>query len=237
VSLLSVEGVSKRYRRGNREFVALRDVSLSVAPGELFVVLGTRRSGRSTLLRVASGIERPDDGRVLFDGADPARDWRALGRQLSFCHTSFSALEGERMIDHVAAPLLAHGRSRSDARHAAEAALERAGAVQCATMAPYELDGSECVRVGIARALAPDPRLIVVDDPTAQAGVLKRDPILRLLRSLAGKDGAAVLMSTDDAMCVSGADEVLQLDAGEVRPKDNSPEGEVVHLSARRIGA
>lgn len=237
MSLLSIEGVSKRYRRGSREFVALRGVSMVVGQGELVVVLGTRKSGRSTLLRIAAGLERPDQGSVRFDGADLGRSRRALGRRLCFCHTSFSAMEGDRVLDHVAAPLLAQGASLGEARNAAERALERAAAKNCAALAPDELDGAECVRVAIARALAPRPSLLVIDDPTAHAGVLQRDAILRLLRSLAGQDGPSVLMSTDDATCISGADRVMLLDEGELRSEVEAPQAEVVPLNAHRIGA
>jgi ABC-type lipoprotein export system ATPase subunit len=237
MSLLSVERVGKRYRRGNREFVALRNVSMAVEPGELAVVLGTRRSGRSTLLRIAAGLERPDQGLVTFEGVDLTKSRGALGRRLCFCHVSFSPMEGDRALDHVAAPLLAQRMSRVAARQVAESALERAGVEHCAATPPDELDGPERIRVAIARGLAPGPSLLVVDDPTAHAGVLQRDPVLRLLRSLAGPAGPAVLMSTDDAMCISGADRVLLLDEGELRTEVDSPQAEVVPLNAHRIGA
>ncbi|HEX4436441.1 MAG TPA: ATP-binding cassette domain-containing protein [Solirubrobacteraceae bacterium] len=237
MSLLSVEGVSKRFRRGGREIVALRSISMSLEAGELTVVLGTRRSGRSTLLRIAAGLERPDEGRVEFEGADLTRARLALGRRVCFCHGSFSSMEGDRVVDHVAAPLLAQGVQRAAARQAAEQALEIAGVAHCASLPPEDLDGLERMRVAIARGLVPGPRLLVVDDPTAQAGPLQRDPILRLIRTLADDHDTAVLMSTDDAMCVSGADRVLLLDEGELRPEAETPPAEIVPLNTRRIGA
>jgi ABC-type lipoprotein export system ATPase subunit len=237
VSLLSVESVSKRFRRGGREIVALRDISMSLDASELTVVLGTRRSGRSTLLRIAAGLERPDEGRVEFEGTDLARARLTLGRRVCFCHASFSSMEGDRVVDHVAAPLLAQGKQRSSARQAAEQALEIAGVAHCASLPPEDLDGLERMRVAIARGLVPGPRLLVVDDPTAQAGPLQRDPILRLIRTLADDHHTAVLMSTDDAMCVSGADRVLLLDEGELRPEAETPPAEIVPLNTRRIGA
>lgn len=237
MSLLSLENVGKRYRRGTREFVALRNVSMEIDRGEFAVVLGTRRSGRSTLLRIAAGLERPDEGAVRFDGSELARNRRVLGRDLCYCHGTFSTMEGDSVLDHVAAPLLAHRTSRTHARHAAQQALERVGAEHCGALLPDELDGLERMRVAIARGLTPEPRLLIVDDPTAHAGALQRDPILRLLQSLAGESDTAVLMSTDDAMCISGADRVLLLDEGELRPEVDSPQAEVVPLNARRMGA
>jgi putative ABC transport system ATP-binding protein len=236
LSLLRVERVSKRYRRGAREFVALREVSVEMDRGELVAVLGTRRSGRSTLLRVAAGLERPDEGVVRFDGRDLARASDALGRRLCFCHATFSAMEGERALDHVASPLLAQGSSLGEARHTAELCLRQVSAEHCASLRPDELDGAERMRVAIARALACGPDLIVVDDPLAEAGVMQSDQLLRLLRSLTAENGPGVLMSTDDAMCVSGAKRVLLLDQGQLRPEAQSPPAQVVSLEARRAG-
>jgi ABC-type lipoprotein export system ATPase subunit len=237
VSVLSLEGVVKRYRHGNRERLALRDVSMRVGQNELVVVLGTRRSGRSTLMRIAAGLERPDEGRVSFQGIDLATSNRVVGRELCYCLTLFSSMEGDRVLDHVAAPLLARHVSRGSARRRATEALERADAGALSRATPDELDGAERVRVAIARALAPEPLLLVIDDPTAQAGTLQREPILRLLRSLPAHDGPSVLMSTDDGMSVSGADRVLMLDDGELRSQVDSPQADVVPLNARRAGA
>lgn len=237
MTLLSLEGVTKRYRHGSRERLALCGVTMSVDDEELVVVLGTRRSGRSTLMRVAAGLERPDEGTVIFDGAELGTRSSPVGRELCYCLTSFFSMEGDRVLGHVAAPLLARRVSRDVAQRRAMQALERAEAAALAHATPEELDGAERVRVAIARALAPNPRLIVIDDPTAQAGTLQREPIMRLLRSLPGADGPSVLMSTDDGLCVSGTDRALTLDDGELGAQVDSPQAEVVPLNARRAGA
>ncbi len=235
MSLFSIEHVSKRYRRGAREYVALRDVSLSIECGELLVVLGTRKSGRSTLLRIAAGLEHPDKGIVRFVGGDLSFARNIIGRQISYCHMSFSAMEGERVLDHVAAALLAQGVSCLQARRAAERVLSRAGVAECAGMAPDELDGGESVRVAIARGLVADPRMLVIDDPTAGVGMLQSDGVLRLLHSIAADDHVAVLMSTDDATCLSGADRAVSLDDGQLRGELQPPQADVVPLRAAAI--
>jgi ABC-type ATPase involved in cell division len=229
VSLLAIEGVGKRYRRGRREYVALKDASLSVEHGELVCVLGTRKSGRTTLLRIAAGLERPDRGRVRFEGVDLSSAGNVIGRRLAYCHTSFSELEGERVLDHVATGLLAQDFTPVATRRAAEDVLSRMGAGDCARLRPHELDGAECVRVGLARALISSPALLVVDEPTAPVGLLQSDPILRLLRTIAN-DGVAVLMSTGDAMCLSGVDRAMSLDEGELRGELQPSRANVVPL-------
>lgn len=235
MSLLSIEGVGKRYRRGRREYVALKDVSLSVEHGELVCVLGTRKSGRSTLLRIAAGLERPDHGTVRFEGVDLSSAGNVIGRRIAYCHTSFSELEGEHVLDHVATGLLAQDSTPVEANRAAEDVLSRMGAGDCARLRPYELDGAECVRVGIARALISSPTLLVVDEPTAPVGPIC-DPILRLLRTIAD-EGIAVLMSTGDAMCLSGVDRAMSLDEGELRGEMQPSQADVVplHLADLRL--
>lgn len=227
MSLLSLHDVSKRYRRGRREYVALDGVSLSVEGGELVAVLGTCKSGRSTLLRIAAGLERPDEGRVCFQGADLLPSDRVIGRRLAYCRMSFSELEGDVVLDHVAAGLLAQDMTAVEAARVADRALARAGVPECARMRPYELEAAESVRVAIARALTSSPALLVIDDPTAAVGPLQSDPVLRLLRSLAD-EGVAVLMSTSDATCLSGADRALSLDQGKLRGEPDPPQAEIV---------
>ena len=229
MSLLSIQGVGKRYRRGCREYVALKDVSLSVEHGELVCVLGTRKSGRSTLLRIAAGLERPDHGTVRFEGIDLSCAGNVIGRRIAYCHTSFSELEGERVLDHVATGLLAQDSAPVSARRAAGDVLSRMGVADCAHLRPYELDGAECVRVGIARALISSPTLLVIDEPTAPVGLLQSDPILRLLRMIAD-EGTAVLMSTGDAMCLSGVDRAMSLDEGELRGELQPSQADVAPL-------
>jgi ABC-type ATPase involved in cell division len=230
VSLLSLKGVTHRYRRGHVERVALRDVALDLEAGELVGVRGVRRSGRSTLLRVAAGIELAKEGVVCFEGQSLAacRD-RVLGKRIGYSYTSFSAVEAGLVVEHVASSLLAQRTAPRIANRRAEAMLERVGAADCAGRDPSELDGAEVVRVAIARALITDPGLLVTDEPTSGVGLLQRDPILALLRSIAN-DGIAVLMCTGDASDLSGFDRAMSIDAGELRGVERQPDASVVPL-------
>lgn len=236
MSLLTIDGVGKRYRRGRREYVALKNVSLSVEHGELVCVLGTRKSGRSTLLRIAAGLERPDVGIARFEGVDLKSAGNLVGRRLTYCRTSFSQLEGDRVIDHVAAGLLAQHVASLQAKRAAERVLARTGMADFADMEPYELDGGECVRVAVARALVSSPTMVVIDEPTAAVGLLQSDPILGLLRSIAD-EGVAVLMSTGDATCLSGVDRAMSLDEGELRGEAQPSKADIVPLRVAGRGS
>ena len=213
--LLELEHVSKRSRPGVRD--ALDDVSLMISEGELVTVWGERRSGRSTLLRVAAGIEAPDKGFVRFAGQDLAdRGKEKLGEGIGYCRTSFRASAGQHIVDQLAATQLARSVPRATARSRAWNALERVSAKECATRTSEELSADEIVRVAIARTLACQPRLIVIDEPTIGVELMARDGILALLRSIA-EDGVAILTSTGEGTGFLGADRVLALHKGKLR--------------------
>jgi putative ABC transport system ATP-binding protein len=215
--LLELEKVSKRYGSGSHFRVALSRVSLELEAGELVAVWGLRRSGRSTLLRVASGLEPPDAGVVRFEGRDlAAQRTELLGDGIGYCQRQFRAAGGQVVLDHMVLDLLARGATPSHADARARAALERVGARRSGEFRPSELDGAEAVRVVLARALVFRPKLLVIDEPTLGVDLLARDEILALLRSLAD-DGIAILTSTDRATGFSGADRGLALSDGELR--------------------
>jgi len=215
MTLLQLERVGRRHRQDGHERVVLRDVTLELDAGELAVVWGLRRSGRSTLLRVAAGIEAPDTGAVRFAGRDLAGGG-ALGGGIGYCRRGRGGMEGRDVLDELLLAQLARGTPQPVARSRAFSALERAGAEQCAARTARELDTAETVRAAIARALVLEPSLLVLDEPTAGVDLLARDGILSLLRALAD-EGAAVLIATGEATALSGADRALSLTEGELR--------------------
>jgi ABC-type ATPase involved in cell division len=217
VSLLSFEHVTTRYRRGRLERIAVRDVSFQVEPGELVAIWGPHRSGRSTLLRLAAGLELPEEGVVSFEGRDLATYRNViLGRRIGYCQTSFALSDGGGVIDHVAEALLGQRVPPREARRRAEEVLVRVGAEDCGELQCHELEGAEVVRVAIANALVSEPALLVIDEPTNGVDLLERDSILALLRSIANK-GVALLMSASDAQSLAGVDRTLSINSGVLR--------------------
>jgi putative ABC transport system ATP-binding protein len=217
MSLLALDAVGKRYSDGARERVALADVTLELEVGELAVVWGLKGSGRSTLLRVAAGIEPPDSGTVRFEGRDLTRDGEdLLGGGIGYPERRFRGAEGQGVFEHVTVGLLARGVSPQGARSRARCALRRVEAEQEAGRRLTTLDAGESVRVAIARTLALEPALIAIDEPTRGVDLLERDGILALLRSLAD-EGIAVLASTGESTGLAGADRALVISDGELR--------------------
>jgi ABC-type sugar transport system ATPase subunit len=215
MSLLQIEGVSKSYHRGAR--VALDDSSLSIDAGEMVVVWGERMSGRSTLLRIAAGIETPDSGSVHLNGRSLCSTGVEQHQGISFCRKEFRGTWGQRVIDEVFAARLARpATSSAEALKDTCEALRTVGAQDCAALATSGLKTEEVVLVAIARALTSAPSILVIDEPTAGVDPLRRDEILRLLRKLCDR-GMAVLATTGEGIGFLGADRVLSLESGRLR--------------------
>jgi ABC-type ATPase involved in cell division len=232
MSVLELEHVSKSYGRLG-EHMALRDVSLRVEAGEMVVVWGMRRSGRSTLLRIAGGVEQPDSGVVRFDGNElAARNGEILGDGIGYCRRRFAPSEGQLLIDQLITGLIARGVPPSQAASDARAALERTEIEACADLRPAQLDCAEAVRAAIARALTFTPSLLLIDEPTIGVDLLARDGILLLLHSLA-QQGIAILASTGEPTSLSGA-RALTLSEGELHGQPARELAPVVPL--RRTG-
>jgi len=230
MSLLELAGVGKRYRRGHRELVVLREVSLAIGAGEVVHVTGGRRSGRTTLLRIAAGVESPDEGTVRFAGSELRGASRELRRQLVFANTRFIPPLGSDVIEHVMAPLLAVRVRRDQASLQAHRALERVGAADVSLASPETLIPSEVLRVAVARAIVREPRLVILDEPTNGIDPLERDPLLLLLQSLAHESGIAMLLTGGETASVTGADRVMRLMGGELLGRAASVSAEVVEL-------
>jgi putative ABC transport system ATP-binding protein len=223
VALLEISGVGKRYGRGKLERVALRDVSFELSTGELLAIWGRRNSGRSTLMRIVAGLEAPDHGTVVLNrGSTSTHSDEDLREQIRYCRKTYRASEGQLVIDRLITAQLTRGIQGPSARTHAHEALERTNASHCATLKPSELDITETMLVGIARALVHQPKVLVIDEPTLGVDLFERDRILSLLRRLAD-DGIAVLMSVGETTCLAGADRALSLADGELHGELQPP--------------
>jgi len=232
--LLALRGVSKRYRRGSQELCVLRDVSLTIRAGELVCVLGTRGQGKTTLLRIAAGMESADAGAVRFAGRElaglsDAELSRLLGTQIAWAGRSGPGMR-MRMLDYVATPLLV-GRGRGgDVERRARAALERVGASDCAEAGWETISDWERALVELAQAIAGDPALLLIDDVTDMLGVRETDEFVGLLRSLTRESQLAVLMSASNPQATLLADRIASLAAGTLTEGPPPGEGVVIEF-------
>jgi ABC-type multidrug transport system ATPase subunit len=210
--------------------VALDDVSLELHAGEMVAVWGMRRSGRSTLLRIAAGLEPPDQGSVRLEGSDiHARGGRALRARIAYCRRIEGLPGSLSVLDELLRGPLSCGLEPGRAGRLVRKALERAGVRECANQRLGALDDSQRMRVGIARALVCSPKLIVIDEPTLGAAPHQREEVIALLRELA-EGGIAVLSSTDNSTGFLGAHRALTIDRGRVRGQTSPKLAEVIPL-------
>jgi len=237
--LLSLDGVTKRYVRGRHEIVALDDVSLEVAPGEFVAIFGSHASGKTTLLRVAAGIEAADEGRVSFAGDDmtewaTSRRRRGLHPRLGWLRRSGPFLASMTIVDYVALPV-ARGGSPAEGQRRATRALGRMGADALAHATWEELSDAERTHVMLAQAIAREPALLLADDPTRGLGVGDRERVLTLLRALADKDGMAVLMAVPEVPDMLRSHTVMTLSDGElIASSDRNATADVIDLPMKR---
>jgi putative ABC transport system ATP-binding protein len=215
-----VEGVWKGYPRGAHWIEVLADVSFEVEPGEVAAVVGSRFEGKTTLLRIAAGMERPDQGCVSLGGrrlADCRTGRRSdvLGRGIVWVDGRGPRLDMDA-AQFVAWPLAMHGRGRRGAERAAAAALERVGAGPCLGRRWGELSNRQRVLVCLARAFAGSPEVVVVDDLLDALGGRGTEEMSDLLRSLVEESEpcCGVLMSVSDAESAMFADRVWSIGGG-----------------------
>jgi predicted ABC-type transport system involved in lysophospholipase L1 biosynthesis ATPase subunit len=220
MSVLSLTEVCLSFPRGRRHVVrVLADVTLEVDAGEVLAVLAQRAQGKTSLLRVAAGMERPDRGHVYFEGEDlwglsERRRARLLGGQIGWVGSAVPDLDVP-MLANVALPLFAaYGKREAYAR--ARTALQRVGAGECADQFWGSLADWERALVAVAQGIAREPKLLLVDDLTISLGLGEVDDVTRLLDSLATEQGFAVLMSVSDATATGWAGRVARLFDGEL---------------------
>ncbi len=169
--LLSFLNVCKRYPDGDREIVVLDRVSMEIDAGVSVGVRGARRSGKSTLLRLAAGIALPDSGTIRFEGRDIAQmsggeRGRLLRGEIAFISAAdWRASPGESVVDHVATSLGSEGLTMREARRRAMRVLDLVELAVGAEEPTTSLSVTERARVMLARALAREPRLLVLDEP------------------------------------------------------------------------
>jgi putative ABC transport system ATP-binding protein len=224
MTLLSLAGVTKRFARGYREVEALAGIDLDVEPGDFVAIWGGSRSGKTTLLRVAAGIEAPDAGSVTFDGHDLAigsRRSRArlLLTDIGCVWQTGRITRGLSVLDHVALPRFKE-RTHAQARREAHEMLERVGTPQGATARWHELTDGERTRVALAHALIRRPRLLLADEPTANLNMIEREQVLGVLRSVADEAGVAIVMTAPDAPNLLQSHRLMSLDGGRlIKPR------------------
>src|SRR5512139_4017401 len=216
---LNISHVTKRYGSGSTEVTAVRDVSLSVSPGEIVLIMGPSGSGKTTLLSMLGALLKPTEGAIQLNGTmisalaeNRLPDIRI--RQFGFVFQDFNLLSALTALENVAIVAELGGAKNGTARKKASSLLNELGLGGRLNFLPEKLSGGEKQRVAIARALVNEPSLILADEPTANLDSKIGHEIMRLLRSIAKEQRRSVVIVSHDQRIKDIADRVLWLEDG-----------------------
>jgi putative ABC transport system ATP-binding protein len=216
--MLELRAVTRAYELGG-ERAGVFGVSLSVPKGRLAVLAGPSGSGKTTLLQLAGLLDAPEEGSVHLDGQEvsslpePVRCDLRL-RRLGFVFQAFNLVPVLTALENAMLPLQLQGLAEGEARRRAAEALARVGLSDRLHHRPGQLSGGQQQRAAIARALAPDPLLVLADEPTASLDHAHGGPLMDLMAELAAERGTTFLVASHDPAVIARAHPVFRLADG-----------------------
>jgi putative ABC transport system ATP-binding protein len=212
-------GVTKLYQKGRRTVPAVRDLSLVIKDGEWLAVQGRTGHGKSTLLNLLGGLDRPTEGSVEMDSTDlgalrETRLTRLRAESIGFVFQTFNLVPTLSAAENVEAALIPLGTGYSARRKRVAAALEQVGLADRGAHLPTELSGGQQQRVAIARALVKDPKVLLADEPTGNLDEDTRNEIIGLLERLWLERGLTLVLVTHDSSVARRAQSVGLMNKG-----------------------
>lgn len=217
-----VSGLSKFYGTADNLVAALRNVNLSVAPGEFLAIMGPSGSGKSTLMHMMAGLDQPSSGQIYIGGEELThlrdKELTKLRRdKIGFVFQSFNLLPTLNVRENIMMPFMLAGRKPTAIeRQWADTLITRLGLADRVTHRPSQLSGGQQQRVAIARALVTKPVIVFADEPTGNLDSASSREVLDLLRELVDTTGQSIVMVTHDALAASRASRVVILKDGEI---------------------
>ena len=212
---------TKRYKQKSREITALDKVTLSIKTGDMVAIQGPTGGGKSTLLQLLGGLDRPTSGTISIAGKDIAKlgDKNLAGIRaelVGFVFQNFNLIPTLSAIENVELALVPLGVSKAERETKALAALDSVGLADRADHLPTELSGGQQQRVAIARALVKNPSVLLADEPTGNLDEETRDEIIGLLENLWKEKGITLIIVTHDSAVAKRAKTRLHIKNGRV---------------------
>jgi putative ABC transport system ATP-binding protein len=216
-----IENVYRAYKTGTLETQALRGVSLTIAGGEFTALVGPSGSGKTTLLQLIGCLDLPTSGKVYIDGQDVShlnRNQRADMRRgtIGFVFQFFALIPTLTAYENVEMPLLLNGHAQAERRERVTHLLASVDLADRANHRPDQLSGGEQQRVAVARALAPEPTLILADEPTANLDTSNGEQVMEIMTRLNKETGVTFVFATHDPRVIKYARRVITLRDGKV---------------------
>ncbi len=218
---VEVKDVFKTYKRGKAEFHALNGISLSIKEGEFLAVMGPSGSGKSTLLHLIGALDKPTSGEVFIDGVslsllgDDALS-QIRREKVGFIFQQFNLLPTLTARENILLPLRIAGKSSRETERYADEVIEAVGLTNWSSNLPEEMSGGQMQRVGIARALAIRPSIILADEPTGNLDSKTSEEILNLLKDCQEQFKQTIIMVIHDAKAAAYGDRIIRLKDGQI---------------------
>ena len=217
--MITLSHIEKTYAGPDGALTALKDISLTVAKGEIFGVIGLSGAGKSTLVRCINLLERPTKGSVIVDGLDMMAlsdaELRKARKSIGMIFQHFNLLSSATVYDNVAFPLRLSGMAEDAIRAKVEPLLSLVGLDDKAQQYPSQLSGGQKQRVGIARALASEPKVLLCDEATSALDPQTTKAILELIRDINQKLGLTVVIITHEMQVIKDiCDKVAVIEDG-----------------------
>ncbi|MFI1072400.1 ABC transporter ATP-binding protein [Streptomyces puniciscabiei] len=225
--MYELRNVTKRYTRGKDTVHALDGVDLTIADGDRLVIQGPTGGGKSTLLQMLGGLDRPTSGEVVLDGTDlaklgEARLTRVRSENIGFVFQSFNlipTLTAQENVETALVPLRIKVRER---RELAADALKSVGLGERLSHLPGEMSGGQQQRVAIARAVVKKPKVLLADEPTGNLDEGMRDEIMDVLERLWKEHGLTFIMVTHDSAIAKKAPRLATIRKGKITVRENA---------------
>lgn len=219
--LIDAIGVVKRFKVGEREMAGVRKADFTIADGSFTIIYGPSGSGKTTLLNTLTGLDRPTEGRVLYEGSSvydlsEAELAHFRARTMGIVYQASHWVKSLNVLENVALPLYFLGYNKTDAEREAMESLRRVGMDQYAKDLPMFLSGGEQQRVSMARALVSNPDYIVADEPTGNLDSVNGDKIMELLQYFHKTLGRTIILVTHNHSYLRYATQVLHVKDGVV---------------------
>jgi lipoprotein-releasing system ATP-binding protein len=222
--LVIAEQLTKVYQRGTEKIAALSGVNLQIAAGAFVFIVGPSGGGKSTLLHLIGGMDRPSSGRLSVNGfaVDRASEdelTRFRRQHIGFVFQFFNLLAALDAVDNVCLPLLARGVKLKEARRQAVQILDQVGLSARRRHKPAEMSGGEQQRVAIARAVVGKPSLVLADEPTGDLDAANAEAVMQLMGELNRSLGITFIVATHNEALTGIGDRLYELHAGQLRER------------------
>lgn len=222
--MIKIHDVTKKYKMGEEDVVALNEVDLTIDDGEFVVLVGPSGSGKSTLMHVIGGLDKPDSGTVAvgdFEISDPKVKESQMSefrnKKIGFVFQTFNLEHTLTALENVQMPLLFSGMNQKESNALARLALKKVGLDDRVNHRPSELSGGQRQRVSIARAIVNEPEIILADEPTGNLDTKTGQKIMKLLKDINRDEGTTIVIVTHDLGIAEKAKRVVKIKDGEIQ--------------------